>query len=121
MFSVNRSTVSLVPVSSGRLKLLIRPFQAFLLLIIFVAVGGCGRVVPTAASIPPASTPSQFVIEPTIIEPGQNAGQPRISTSRSTSYGNLPLAFEPNVGQFAAGLDYGARGPGYGVALGRNG
>jgi len=48
------------------------------------------------------------------------AGSP-VTPPAQVDFGRLPLAFEPNVGQFASGLEYGARGPGYGVALGRRG
>jgi hypothetical protein len=35
----------------------------------------------------------------------------------AAAYGNLPLAFEPNVGQSSARVDYLARGSGYSIAL----
>jgi hypothetical protein len=35
----------------------------------------------------------------------------------ATNYGQLPLAFEPNVGQAAAGVNFVAHGTGYGLAL----
>ena len=41
--------------------------------------------------------------------------------SGTASYGQLPLAFEPNVGQTSAGIGYLARGPGYSVGLNASG
>src|SRR5271156_4502118 len=38
-------------------------------------------------------------------------------SSTATAYGQLPLAFEPNVGQTSAAIAYLARGPGYSVGL----
>ena len=37
------------------------------------------------------------------------------------AYGSLPLAFEPNEGQARAGVEFLARGSGYGLALTRTG
>ena len=36
-------------------------------------------------------------------------------------FGNLPLAFEPNLGQAGSGTDFVARGQGYGIELGSAG
>src|SRR5579871_6025333 len=41
--------------------------------------------------------------------------------ARQTEYGRLPLAFEPNRGQAAAGIDYLAHGAGYSISLLRGG
>ena len=38
-------------------------------------------------------------------------------SSAAAGYGQLPLAFEPNVGESLAGIDYLAQGPGYSVGL----
>jgi hypothetical protein len=36
-------------------------------------------------------------------------------------FGNVPLAFEPNLGQASVGTDFVAHGPGYGIGLGASG
>lgn len=55
------------------------------------------------------SSPQQLGLEPL---------EPRcLLTAGIGTYGQLPLAFEPNVGQAAAEVNYLARGPGYGLFL----
>src|SRR4051794_20254616 len=41
----------------------------------------------------------------------------RIAPSAAAAYGRLPLAFEANRGQAAAGVDFLARGSGYALGL----
>jgi outer membrane protein assembly factor BamB/plastocyanin len=52
--------------------------------------------------------------------PGPLASKPAGSNRRDqvlSDYGKLPIAFQPNVGQAAAGISYLARGNGFGLAL----
>src|ERR1700683_840388 len=42
-------------------------------------------------------------------------------SSAAAAYGQLPLAFEPNVGQTNSAIAYLARGPGYSVGLSAGG
>jgi hypothetical protein len=126
--------------------------QTLVSLMVLTFVGeGCGKVSPRALSTPQPFTPqgrapqhdapkqlafSKFMIEPSVIDPGQNSilrqsvrnasemdirprvgkvdgiGQQQVSPSTSAVYGNLPLAFEPNVGQTDERVRFLARGRG---------
>ncbi|MCP5117872.1 MAG: hypothetical protein GY953_44195 [bacterium] len=52
---------------------------------------------------------------------GDTADEPTDPASEQpdvrAAFGKLPLSFEPNIGQAGQGVDYFARGPGYGVYL----
>ncbi|MSO21083.1 MAG: hypothetical protein EXQ56_11595 [Acidobacteria bacterium] len=53
-----------------------------------------------------------------------SAGGPSETVSRARAVEtlqSLPIAFEPNVGQAGAGIDYVARGAGYAVSLAASG